>query len=124
MELPDNDALGAVKDLAALLKESKDSAKWVAISIFAGVARTVVAEDKRNIASFFVGGITAGFVGYMAHLGLSDSDISDSTVSVIIGIAAFSAADILKGFLKILADVGEDPHKAIRDIFNTWKLRK
>lgn len=124
MQIPDNDMIEAVKDVAKAVEDGKDSIKWVIISIFAGIARTVVSEDKRNIGAFMFGSITAGFVGYMAHIGLNDTDLSQASISVITGVAAFSATDILRGIMKISKAFADDPHKAVRDIFSTWKARK
>lgn len=119
--IPELDIYEGVKQLAKTVSEGKDGIKWVAVSIFAGIARTIVSSDTRNITEFTLSAVTAGFVGYMAYLGLTDTSLSDSTSSVIIGIAAFSATDLLKGIMKITKAFADNPNKAIKEILTIWR---
>jgi len=124
MQPTENEIMQIIKELAHIVEGGKDGIQIIAISIFAGITRTIMSEDKRNIGAFVLSCFTAGFVGYMAHLSLVGSDFSPSTVGVITGIAAFSATDLLKGVMKVTSAFANDPHKAVRDIFATWKGRK
>ena len=120
---PDDNIFQALRDLAETVKDGQDGIKYAFISVMGGVVRTMLSVNKRNFGGFVINATTAGFVGYMAALGFQDSEMSSSTVGAIVGVAAFSATDILKGIMRITAAFAEDPHKAIKEILAIWRKK-
>lgn len=95
--------------LTELEKAFRTSAAAFAISILAGVSRTILSEEKRTFFGYCRGLILAIFVACVASNFLSGYGISEGVKTCFIAVAAFSADDILISVIKLTKMIRNEP---------------
>ena len=110
-----------LKGIADAVESVRFTINIMLISLFGGVVRTIVSENKRNFKEFIFSIIVAGFVGYVSAEGLKSFDIKPAMIGSIVGVVSFSATDILRGIMKMTADFSENPTGCIKEILGFWK---
>jgi len=95
---------------------------WLAVSIAttAGLARSLMLQERRSFWGFVQGLFLAGFVGAMTALALGQTQLSEPFKGFIIGLASFAGEDLLMGLLKLSKQFGLHPGDALKRVRRWW----
>jgi len=110
-----------LKQIAESIDDVRFTINVMLISLFGGIVRTIVSENKRNFTAFMLSLIVAGFVGYISAEALKSFELNPAMIGAVVGVVSFSATDILRGIMKITADFSDNPTKCIKEILALWK---
>jgi hypothetical protein len=96
----------------------------LAISVLAGVCRTILTEDRRTFTGYIRGLFLAVFVGILVSNFLKDYAIGDGLRTAITIVAAFSADDFLFVVLRLTKMLRDDPAEVVKLILKALGLKK
>lgn len=87
----------------------------IAISLFAGVARSLVQESRRSSTTFVRALCVALFVGILTKLGAEFWGVPKDLVLLACGVMAFVGDDVLAGTLYLSSKFRNNPWEAFKE---------
>ena len=107
-----------LQNISAKLNESSTLFIVVILAFLASVLRT----EEHTFRSILTGMVFAGFVAYLANLGLTGVEyIDDNKRAALVGCLTYLSRDVLELLSKLGASFSDDPKQALANIKEIWK---
>lgn len=107
-----------LQDITTKLNESSTLITAATLGILASILKT----EEHTFKSIITGVVFAGFVAYIANLGLmSYESIDDNMRTVFVGCLTYLNRYVLELLNKFGESFSEDPKKALTSIREIWK---
>lgn len=93
-------------------------------SVFAGISRTILTEDRRTLTGYVRGLVLAIFTAIIAANALRAYGIDGGLLVALVAISAFCADDLLLGLLKCAKCLRDDPAAFFALLLKVFGLKK